>query len=158
MSKTSRLFSSRPAIPIIHGLRSSAGPTNDNYGWHGDTHWGSAYWDYAYSYNSIQNSDLAIDGTGGFNGGYTGVDYDNFHVITIQLAAGTQFDVGFLAHTARYNSTNVYGMEIAELLLYTTQLSASDLEQLQFELGFKYGLWSAKAAQPGQWSHTGSRQ
>lgn len=125
-----------------------AGPTSDNYGWHGDTSWGTAYWDHSYSYNSIQNSDLAIDGVGGYNGGWTGVDYDNFHVITIQLATGTQFDMGFLAHTARYNDYNVYGMEIAELLLYTQQLTASELEQLQFELGFKYGLWSAKPLHP----------
>ena len=117
-----------------------AGPTGDNYGWHGDTHWGTAYWDYAYSVGSIANSDLAIDGTGGINGGYTGVDYDNFHVITIQLAGGTPFDLGFLAHTARYNDTNTYGMQIAELMVYNQQLSALELGQLTGSLGNKYGI------------------
>jgi hypothetical protein len=117
-----------------------SGPTGDNYGWHGDTHWGNAYWDYAYSINSLGNSDLAIDGAGGINGGYTGVDYDNFHVITIQLAAGTPFDLGFLAHTARYNDYNEYGMEIAELMVYDQQLGASDLGQLTQHLGDKYGI------------------
>lgn len=117
-----------------------AGPTGDNYGWHGDTHWGNAYWDYAYSVSSIANANLAIDGVGGYNGGYTGVDYDHFRVITMQLAAGTPFDLGFLAHTARYNDYNVYGMEIAELLVYTQQLSTAQLEQLTAHLGSKYGI------------------
>lgn len=125
-----------------------AGPTNDNYGWHGDTHWGNAYWDYGYSYNSLQNSDMAIDGVGGYNGGWTGVDYDNFRLITIQLAAGTQFDLAFLAHTARYNDYNVYGMDIAELLIYNQSLSAADLATLQNELAHKYGLWSVKPLHP----------
>lgn len=125
-----------------------AGPTSDNYGWHGDTVWGNAYWDHNYSYNSLQNSDMAIDGVGGYNGGYLGVDYDNFHVITIQLATGTQFDLAFLAHTARYNDYNVYGMDIAELLIYNQTLSTSDLEALQNELGHKYGLWSVKPISP----------
>lgn len=117
-----------------------AGPTGDNYGWHGDTHWGNAYWDYAYSINSITNSNLAIDGTGGINGGYTGVDYDNFHVITIQLAAGTPFDLGFLGHTARYNDFNTYGMQIAELMVYNQQLTDSQLGQVTSYLGDKYGI------------------
>lgn len=124
------------------------GPTWNDYGWHGDTHWGVAYWDYAYSYSSIRNADLSIDGKGGYNGGYTAMDYNNFHVITVQLAAGTQFNLGFLAHTARYNDFNVHGMEIAELLVYDQALSADDLESLQFELGIKYGLWGAKPVYP----------
>jgi hypothetical protein len=125
-----------------------AGPTSENYGWHGDTHWGNAYWDYAYSYNSLQNSNLAIDGVGGYNGGWTGVDYDNFHLITIQLAAGTQFDLAFLAHTARYNDYNVYGMDIAELLIYNQSLSTADLQTLQNELAHKYGIWSVRPLAP----------
>ncbi|HOK95196.1 MAG TPA: immunoglobulin domain-containing protein [Anaerohalosphaeraceae bacterium] len=125
-----------------------AGPTSDDYGWHGDTWWGTPYWDHLYSINSIRNSDLAIDGIGGFNGGYTAMDYNNFHVITVQLAAGTQFNLGFLAHTARYNDFNVHGMEIAELLVYDQTLNAADLETLQFELGLKYGLWAAKPIYP----------
>lgn len=124
------------------------GPSWDNYGWHGDTNWGSAYWDLTYAYSSIKNSDLAIDGVRGYNGGYQAVDYDNFHVITIQLAAGTPFDLGFLAHTARYNDHNVYGMEIAELLVYTQQLSAADLEALTDELANKYGMWSVRPLSP----------
>mgnify|MGYP003745849517 FL=1 len=125
-----------------------AGPTGDNYGWHGDTHWGNAYWDYAYSVSSIANSNLAINGIGGYNGGYTGVDYDAFHVITMQLAAGTPFDLGFLAHTARYNDYNTYGMEIAELMVYTQQLSTAQLEQLTAHLGNKYGI-AVAVPEPG---------
>jgi hypothetical protein len=117
-----------------------AGPTSDNYGWHGDTHWGNAYWDYAYSINSIQGAKVRVDGLAEFDGGRNGVDYDHFNVVTIQLAAGTPFDLAFLAHTARYNSTNVYGMEIAELLVYNQQLSASDLSGLTVTMGAKYGI------------------
>jgi hypothetical protein len=117
-----------------------SGPTSDNYGMHGDTHWGNAYWDYAYSIDSLANSALRVNGGAAINGGYTGVDYDNFSIITIQLAAGTQFDLGFLAHTARYNNYNEYGMEVAELLVYNQQLSNSQLNQLTMELGDKYGI------------------
>ncbi len=117
-----------------------SGPTADNYGWHGDTHWGNAYWDYAYSVGSIANSTLRINGNAPVNGGYTGVDYDNFSVITIQLAAGTPFDLGYLAHTARYNNYNEYGMEIAELLVYDTPLSDAQVVGLAYSLGQKYGI------------------
>lgn len=125
-----------------------AGPTNDNYGWHGDTVWGFAYWDHQYTINSLAYSNMAIDGVSGYNGGWTGLDYDNFRVITIDLYDGNPFDLGFLAHTARYNDTNVHGMEIAELLVYNQHLSAAELEELQFELALKYKLWAAKAQHP----------
>jgi hypothetical protein len=121
-----------------------SGPTSDNYGWHGDTHWGSAYWDYAYSVNSITSSVLAIDGNSNAapsGGGYKSVDYDNFHVIIIKLADGSSpFDLGFLAHTARYNSYNEYGMEIAELLVYDQHLTEIEENQLGSYLGNKYGI------------------
>jgi hypothetical protein len=118
-----------------------AGPTSDDYGMHGDCHYGNAYWDCGYSIDSVLNSTLAVNGTvaaGG--GGYTGVDYDHFSVVTIQLASGTPFDLGFLAHTARYNDYNEYGMQIAELLVYNQQLSAGQLAGLTQDLGAKYGI------------------
>ena len=125
-----------------------SGPTNDEYYWHGDTRWGTTYWDYGYTANSIAWSSLAIDGVGGYDGGYTAVDYDNFHVVTIDLYDGDQVDLAFLAHTARYNDYNVYGMDIAELLIYDQHLSETDLEQLQFELMFKYGFGATKLISP----------
>jgi hypothetical protein len=117
-----------------------AGPTGSDYGWHGDTAWGNAYWDHSYSIDSIRNSTLQVNGGAPFNGGYTGVDYGHFTIMTMQLAAGTPFDLAFLAHTARYNNYNVYGMQIAELLVYDQQLSASDLGGLTVTLGNKYGI------------------
>ncbi|MGE4285334.1 MAG: LamG-like jellyroll fold domain-containing protein [Phycisphaerae bacterium] len=119
--------------------------------WHGDTSWGNTYWDHSWALSSILNSDLAIDGKGGYDGGWTSLDYNNYHVITVQMPDSTDlFDCGWLAHSARegIDAANTFGMYISELILYTTKLSDEELKQLQLELGVKYGLYAATDFSP----------
>jgi hypothetical protein len=129
-----------------------SGPTSDDYGWHGDTHWGNAYWDYSYTIDSINNSTLIIDGNSNAapsGGGYKGVDYDNFHVVIIKLADGsTPFNLGFLAHTARYNGDNEYGMQIAELLVYNRHITDVEENKIGYYLTGKYGIATTYTADP----------
>jgi hypothetical protein len=117
------------------------------YAIHGDHNWGTAYWDKDWSIDSVRSAGVSINGRPPVDGGWTSVPTE-FHIALIQIGSGTPLNLGLLAHTSNYSNGNVYGMEIAELLLYNQPLSAADAADLADELGHKYGLWSVRPQFP----------
>lgn len=109
---------------------------------HGDNNWGTAYFSKDYADYSVIYSDVWVNGVslGSGNGGWTSVPTD-YHVMTLTVQDGWGSDVNInqIAHSINY-STSVYGMDIAELLVYDQFLSTAQLEQLTGHLGDKYGI------------------
>lgn len=109
---------------------------------HGDTNYGTAYWN-NWAANSVRFGDHRINGVStGYQGGeYTSVPTD-YHVMTLVLQDGwgENITLNQLAASVNYTSYSVYGMDIAELLVYDQYLSTAQVEQLTGHLGDKYGI------------------
>lgn len=108
---------------------------------HGDNNWGTAYFSKDYADQSVIWSDLWINGTsvGAGNGGWTAVPTD-YHVMTLTVQDGWGTDVTINQIASSIDSNYVWGMDIAELLVYDQFLSNSDMVQVTQYLGDKYGI------------------
>ena len=109
---------------------------------HGDAAYGTAYWN-NWADPSVRYGDLKINGVsiGAGNAEYTSVPTE-FHVmtLTVQDGWGTNVTISEIARSINYTDHSVYGMDIAELLVYDRFLSAAQVEQLTGHLGDKYGI------------------
>lgn len=109
---------------------------------HGDAAYGTAYWN-SWAFSSVRYGDLWINGVsvGAGNGEYTSVPTE-YHVMTFTVQDGWSENVTInrLAGSVNYVEHSVYGMDIAELLVYDQFLNTAQLEQLTGYLGDKYDI------------------
>ena len=117
---------------------------------HGDASYGTAYWN-SWADPSVRYSDLWINGdpVGAGNAEYRSVPTD-FHVMTmtVQDGWGTDVTISEIARSINYTDHSIYGMDLAELLVYDQFLSVPQLEQLTGYLGNKYDI-AVSVPEPG---------
>ena len=156
-------FYSFNAVPVVKTVAMVFKRTSNTYyggiplfgnsaatGWVGvDGAFGANNWGTGYASTSadpsIQWAELAINGTYIGNGqatAYTGVPTE-YHIATIRVQDwGSSLNISDLAGSPRLNggAGRAWGMDVAEVLLYDTMLSNSDLTSLTNSLGAKYNL------------------
>lgn len=111
-----------------------------NEAFNGDNHWGSTYYSIDSADPGVRYGDIRINGTavGSGNGGYTSVPLD-YHVMVFQIQQGWGGDINInQIASATDDNPHVWGMDVAELLVYDTFLSASEVTAVESYLNNKY--------------------
>lgn len=105
----------------------------------GDSTYGTAYWGNGAD-PAVRYGDLRIDGVsvGAGNGEYTSVPAA-YHVMVFQIQPGWGSDINIDQIAASTdNNGHVYGMDVAEILVYDTFLSNEDVAGVEMYLTDKY--------------------
>lgn len=110
-----------------------------NEAFNGDGSYGTAYWGNGAD-PAVGWGDLRVNGVsvGSGNGKYTSVPA-NYHIMLFQIQQGWGSDINInQIASATDNNSHVWGMDVAELLVYDTFLSASDVTAVETYLTDKY--------------------
>ncbi|TAL02142.1 MAG: PEP-CTERM sorting domain-containing protein [Verrucomicrobia bacterium] len=111
-----------------------------NEAFNGDNHYGTTYFSYDISDPAVRYGDIRINGSsvGAGNGGYTSVPTD-YHIMVFQIQQGWGSDINInqIASATDHNSL-VWGMDVAELLVYDTFLNHTEVGQVESYLNNRY--------------------
>jgi hypothetical protein len=105
----------------------------------GDDVWGTAFCSSNYADPAVRYGDLSINGVSQGSAGWVGVPTD-YSILTLTIQDGWGSDININQIASSINSSYVWGMDIAELLVYDRFLSGSELDSLTGSLGAKYNL------------------
>jgi hypothetical protein len=104
---------------------------------HSDNNWGTAYYSKDYADPAVRFGGVRINGAAPVDGGWTAVP-DTYHIMVFQIQQGWGSDININRLAGSTRNSYVYGMDVAELLVYTTYLSASEVAAVESYLNNKY--------------------